>query len=237
MAGKRKSYAQVAKSNKKRRAKQYAKPQSFAAKVNKLILKQSEAKSSFSIGENINLFHGTRACLLTNLLGTDQGVGAHNRIGDKVHAKRVQMKLWLSNKGDRPNVMYRAIVYKTDFANAGINPVNFFLTQGNVVPSAGNAMVALINTDKYTVVSDRIIQPKNGDRSVDMESYHNESSQLVTINVNLNKAITYSVAGGGTPAGTNIYNFMLIPYDKFDDKIIDNIASVSHSTVFTFSDL
>jgi hypothetical protein len=250
MAGKRKSYAEIAKKNSAKRAKQYAPrtqqtPKSFAAKVNQLILKQSEAKSSFSTGENMQLYHamgyhttvpneidGTQKlrATLTNLLGTNQGVGANARIGDKVHGKNVKIKLWLSNKGDRPNVMYRCIVYKTTFDNAGVEPSNFFTTGGNV-------MLGLINTDKYTVVSDRLIQPKDGDYSLESGSLPRERSQMVTINVPLNKAITYSVPGGGTPAGVNCYNLMIIPYDAWGSFPQDNLASMAYSSEFNFNDL
>jgi hypothetical protein len=98
-------------------------------------------------------------------------------------------------------------------------------------------MLSLVNTDMYTVVSDRIINPKSGDYSLESGSLPREHSQLVTINVPVNKAITYSVPGGGTPAGVNCYNLMVIPYDAFGTFPQDNLCSVAHCTEFNFTDL
>ncbi len=85
-----------------------------------IIRRNMETKTVGKQAENVQLFHN-KALYLSNLLATTQGVEDPNdlttnaaRIGDSVKLTNLNIKFWLSNKLDRPNVMYRLIMFWYD---------------------------------------------------------------------------------------------------------------------------
>jgi hypothetical protein len=79
-----------------------------------------ENKRVVDIKENGQLYHN-KALYVSNLYGLiSQGVNdgtagqpppSTSRVGDRIEVKNINVRLWLSNKLDRPNVMYKGILY------------------------------------------------------------------------------------------------------------------------------
>ena len=81
---------------------------------------QPERKVFGFIDENRQLYHN-KTDYLSNFLECKQGTADPNniqgantrlaRIGDEFYLRECNMRLWLSNKSDRPNVMYKCYKY------------------------------------------------------------------------------------------------------------------------------
>ncbi len=83
----------------------------------KAVMGSAETKTVGKQTENVQLFHN-KALYVQNLLATTQGIQDPNdltsnaaRIGDSIRLTNANIKFWLSNKDDRPNVMYRLILF------------------------------------------------------------------------------------------------------------------------------
>ncbi len=88
----------------------------------RLIDEEIEDKSQVGGEENVQLFHN-KSLFVGKILGNigqgvetgDQSTGAAGstqvRIGDEINLKNVNIRFWLSNKLDRPNVMYKGVLF------------------------------------------------------------------------------------------------------------------------------
>ena len=81
-------------------------------------LSLAETKVIRRLSENSQLNHNSteiRGPFLSNIARglADQtaGLGNSARIGDEILLQNLKLKFWLSNKLDRPNVMYRITVF------------------------------------------------------------------------------------------------------------------------------
>lgn len=163
MAFKRK-YSRFNKSKKSRRGK-FSRRRgraSFQSRVKKVIMKTAETKY-YDIGiENVNLEHNTgpTELLFPGYLRSipqwfnpwsviQKGTGRMDRVGDKITPRGMSIKLWIANKSDRPNVMYRIIVAVIPkVVNATVTIPRFDPFQIPNSGSLGNYMVMPADTDK-----------------------------------------------------------------------------------------
>lgn len=179
-----------------------------------------------------------------NMLATTVGGADGQRIGNKLYAKNLNIKLWLSNKADRPNVMYRIMVIRGNKNNMAYGPYPthtgtalkglpyFWDADGNTK----NNMLRDVNRGKYHVVYEKVVQPFGGDYSIESGATQKEHSRLVNINIKLNKTITYDESDLTYPEGENVYSMMIVPYDAYGTGQLDNIASCSFRTNFSYTD-
>lgn len=214
---------------------------SLARVIKSVSLKNSETKYRKIQNENVQLYHNagngvvgtTYYMVVQNLLQTQQGLTQSDRIGDAVHGVYLKVKLWLSNKSDRPNVMYRVaiITMPADQTGSG-NPTNLF--RGDI----GNKMLDYIDTDRYKVIAHKIIQPMAGDYSLESGATNREHSRMVTFSIPLkNRKVVYNTDNGLIPRDQrNCLGLMVIPYDAYGTLTTDNIASMSYVTKFYFKD-
>lgn len=86
------------------------------------------------------------------LRGLDQGTDEHERVGDEIIGQRINYKIWLSNKLDRPNVTYRIVVYRCPKDESETNALDIY--EGTV----GNKLLDYMNTEKYTPVFQKIVK-------------------------------------------------------------------------------
>lgn len=205
--------------------------------IKNVSLKQCETKYTTGSGQNQQLYHngGTSPQYLRigNLLATDQGSNQEQRIGDSVRAKGVAVYLWLSNKLDRPNVMYRIIIFSgpRDQVNV-LSPNNFF--EGHTT----HKMLDMVNTDKYKIIRSKIIQPFAGDYSLESGATNKEHSRLVKFYIPLkNRLVKYGNDNEVVPTNNrDCLSVAIIAYDAFATAETDNIASYSHLTKFYYKD-
>jgi len=166
------------------------------------------------------------------------GTGRANRIGDKITPLSMNLHLWLSNKKDRPNVMYRIIVAKMPKSIGNTvtasNNVNIF--QGAQTGSTGNAMVLPIDHDKgIKPYYDRVIKV-NSSFFWDSDAGQRECSRYIKLKIKRKRAGTIIFDS----ATQNIVNSPLalyvIPYDAYGTLVTDNIATFSFNARMYYKD-
>jgi len=192
---------------------------------------EAEDKVSVVIKENGQLYHN-KPFYVNNLLSNiKQGVSDNSgtgtlsvRIGDRIDLKNINIRFWLSNKLDRPNVMYKGILY--------YYPVGVVPSDTLVWHTQTNKMIDRYNEKLIQIVDTFILQSK--------EMYDNgtekwEHSYLATLNKSYKgKKITYAL-NSDTPGKMRL-GFALVCYDAFGTLQTDNIASFAYNLQLTFED-
>ncbi len=187
----------------------------------KTVGRQSENNQ---LDHNIPVYQG-------ELLATSQGVtdpdnqqGNAARIGDEILLRNCNVRFWLSNKLDRPNVMYKLYLFWYTQGQT-VNNALFYFTQGN-------KMLDRVNNENISIIDQKTVFSK--------EMYLNgtekfEHSQLCTLNGNWKgKKIIYD-QGGSTPKKRNI-GYAVVCYDAFGTLQTDNIASFAVDYAVRFQD-
>lgn len=203
---------------------------SVKAITRQVLRKTMETKTVGKSVENVQLFHN-KPLYQGGLLATSQGVtdpndqsGNQARIGDEVLLRNLNIRFWLSNKLDRPNVMYKLFLFWYDNAVTLSDAVVFF--------TQGNKMLDRINNENVGVIDQKTIFSK--------EMYLNgtekfEHSQLCILNGNWKgKKVKYD-DGSTDPSHKNI-GFCVACYDAYGTLQTDNIASLAYNYVMRFQD-
>lgn len=207
--------------------------------VKTVLTKNAETKYKVLAAENNQLFHNTGAAggivFVSNMLQTQQGLTEESRIGDKVMAKGLSIKLWLSNKADRPNVMYRIMVVATppDQRTAS-TPATFW--EGDT----GNKMLDHINVNRYRVVKSKYVTIGGQDTAFQAGvDTIREKSKLVSMYIPMkDRKVVYNEEAGFVPKyQRDILNLVVVAYDAFGTLTTDNIASFAFCTKFYFKDI
>lgn len=191
----------------------------------------SETINKVDIVENIQLFHN-KPLYVGGLLATSQGVADDNtqsskdvRKGDEILLKNMNIRFWLSNKLDRPNVMYKGVLFWYK-ANTPLSDPIVYFTQTN-------KMLDRYNTETIRVIDQFILNSTN---NYAVDANNHEHSYLATLNKSYkSKRIKYEE---NTPVtkGWDM-GFALVCYDAFGTLQTDNIASVAYNTKLSFKDL
>lgn len=203
----------------------------------KAVMKKSETKSTHVTEENKNLYHNV-GYNITGLLNTTQAISDNqagtsvlaSRIGDQVSAKGLGIKLWLSNKLDRPNVMYRLFVYMYQSQTL---PTMSDLFKSQL----GNRMMDDIDVESYKILYHKRVNLQVGySNSGGGGGYGKECHKYLSIWIPLKLRNLIYNDGGSIPKFKNI-GFAIVPFDSYGTLTTDNIASFAYSYKFYFKDL
>ncbi|AXH73850.1 MAG: putative capsid protein [Circoviridae sp.] len=191
----------------------------------------AETINKVNIVENTQLFHN-KVLYVGNLLATDQGVADDNsqsnkdvRKGDEILLKNMNIRFWLSNKLDRPNVMYKGVLfwYKSELT----------LTDAVVYFTQTNKMLDRYNSESIRVIDQFILKSTN---NYAVDANNHEHSYLATLNKSYKgKRIKYE-ENTPTTKGWDM-GFALVCYDAFGTLQTDNISSVAYNIKLSFKDL
>ena len=223
-------------------------------------LRLAETKEVGRIGENAQLFHNVPVFRGPFLDSIKKGLNdptlqtnANARVGDEILLKSFDQRYWLSNKLDRPNVMYRITTFWFP-GNAGLTATNpvpsdvyFYPPTTGAIP---NVMLLRPNTEVITVISDKIIfsednyaQPTYYPAGGIVAVTGKERSQLRTINKSWkSRKVKYLDSGtdgsgaGGPPKNKEIF-VCISAYDAYGTLQTDNIASYGLNYRLRFKDL
>lgn len=207
---------------------------------------RQEQKLGFLYGENLQLYHngtlysgGNYYLAHNNLLATTVGTTQYKRIGDSVYFQKVDMKVWLSNKLDRPNVMYRIVVIageENDMPD-GTSIVSPQPVSGVEYSASGpSTMLVKWNRDKFKIIRDFYVQPFGGDYSLESGATNKEHSRLIEFSIPINKNIKYKADSGTVPEGANCYGFFITVYDAYGSVATNNIASFAWQATQYYKD-
>lgn len=196
--------------------------------IKAVALGQSETKRLITYAENIQLNHNS-PYVMYNLIGTSQGTSQIQRIGDEVIAQYLNVKLWLSQKLDRPNVMFRIIIFQP---RAGTSNLDW------ATGTSPNRIVSTVDTDKLNFKKQYILKPPPGDYSLETGATNKERSRFLSFSINVkNMKIGYFNDNDTVPKlQKHNYCIVVIAYDSFGTLTTDNIASFSYQYEFYYKD-
>jgi len=203
-------------------------------------LKQCETKkSNFTIEDrqlyhNSTYYHGGFFATEDGPLNPDGfAENDRNRIGDSIVARGVKWRFWLSNKDDRPNVMYKVFIYLYNTEQTATLSDQIFWRGRDGDGSSMNRMIDAPATNRVKILKSFTLTSK-GNYAV--EPNNREHSQLREVYVNLNnKVIRYRKDTDKVPYKQDL-GIAVVPYDAYGTLTSDNIASLAYSMTLYFKD-
>ena len=199
--------------------------------------------------ENIDLYHnaggtGNLVSISTgraaNMLSTAASQFQGGRTGDYLRGKGVSVKLWLSNKLNRPNVMYRVMVVQYFH---GFNP-----TASNSLWRAGaspNLMLASVDFDKFRIRYDRTFPVGSGISASSVGTnllpsanwVGKEHSRQVKFWIGTPGIVKYQTDNGQIPASEkHCLALYVMAYDAFGTLTGDVIGTCAYEITFNWTD-
>lgn len=221
------------------RARKRRGPKRYALRVaRRAMLSMTETKyTSFGV-ENYNIYHNGGVgptysyAIINNLCSVSVGTAQNTRVGDEIYPVGINMKFWLSNKDNRPNVSWRIMIIACppDQVTAA-NPGGLF--KG----TSGNKILDYVDTDKYNIVYQKLLQPQAGDYSLESSATNKEHSRLHSLWIPIRGRLSYQSDGGTTPKyQRHCLSLVVIGYDAYGTLLTDNIASFTCVGRFYFKD-
>lgn len=224
------------KNRKKLRIKGLSKNQvKSVKKLAKTVAMRIPEKKVFGfLDENRQLLHN-KTDYLGAFLACKQGTADPNdlqgsntrlvRIGDEFYLRSVNIRLWLSNKLDRPNVMYKCFLFWYDADLSSLNDAACWFTQQN-------KMLDRINNEQISIIDQKTIF---SGASYENGTEKHEHSYLCTLKGSWKgKKITYS--NGGTVPKKRDIGMMVVCYDAYGTLQTDNIASYAYNAKIVVQD-
>ncbi len=146
------------------------------------------------------------------------------RIGDELLLRNINIRLWLSNKSDRPNVMYKAYLFWYD-TGATLDDAFCYFTNTN-------KMIDRINNENISVIDQKTTFSQY---NYAVDANNHERSQLCTLKASWKgKKITYD-EGGQAPKKRDL-GMILVCYDAYGTLQTDNIASFAYNGTVAYQD-
>ncbi len=216
--------------------------------ANKAIDEEIEDKAQVTGEENLQLYHNKPSYFDKFLVNVSQGVGTGDqgtgqsgiraiRIGDQISLKNINLRFWLSNKLDRPNVMYRLILFWYPVTLA-LSDTVVFMTQKNKMLDRLNTKVIRVIKELHFKSSNNYAQPYQTQPEpviIGPGILGKEASQFKIINKNYkNKKITYD--DNGIQVKGWEMGMCVVCYDAFGTQQTDNISSFAYNRLITFQD-
>jgi len=221
---------------------------SFQARVKRVIMKTTELHYATSYNENLNLYHDVgygagpttsqKAILFNPWVNITKGDTISQRTGDEIIARGMKVRLWLANKLDRPNVLYRVmvVVLPKYYGGALTTGDNVDLFQTN---SGNNTMCALPKREGFKVLYDKIVPLEaHYSRGVGAETAttsFKEAHKFKQFYIKSKKGSKLKWMEDGTLANRPMA-FYVIPYDSFGTLQTDNIGSCCFAYSLFFRD-
>jgi len=223
----------------KKSPKKTFKRKSLISLIKSVSLKPVETKHTHKIDENGNLNHNDPVINL-NHLNTSQSTSDNNtgtsnfacRVGDEVIARGLSYKFWFANKLDRPNVMYKIIIFRYKSGTSPSNPSPYY-SQGT-----SNFMIRDLDTEQFKILKVVTFNLQtNAQRIITVSGalVGAEGHRAISIYIPLkNQKLKYE-NGTATPRFTDI-GYSIVAYDSFGTVSSDIIASFAVNRKFYFKD-
>jgi hypothetical protein len=168
MAYKRKYRSRRKSYRKSRRGRSSRRGRNFQTRVKRVLQKTAETKYFDIAEENVQLNHnlGTSALATSSIAqlynpwaDIIKGTSRQDRIGDKITPRGMSLKLWLANKADRPNLMYRFMVIRCPKSLQGsLTTYQAYPFQTANLASAQNIALMPLDKDRgFRALYDRVI--------------------------------------------------------------------------------
>ncbi len=204
--------------------------------ASEVVDEEIEDKAFVYTEENQQLYHNKPAYVANILSDIEQGTSSGDqnqtggtglktlRTGDQIRLKNINVRFWLSNKLDRPNVMYKGVLFWY--------PVGGTPGDTMVYKTQTNKMLDRYNTKQIKVIDTFIVKSTN---NYAVDANNHEHSYLASLNKSYkNKLIQYDDNGPRTKGWE--LGFSLVCYDAYGTLQTDNIASNAYQILTTFQD-
>lgn len=219
--------------------KSYGSTKRLVKLIQRVSLKKAETKETHRINENLQLIHNQEHLNYT-MLYTQQGIGDNDaglnsfdcRLGNEIVARGLSIKMWFANKLDRPNIMYKVIIFRY---RADTQPATIFKAQGT-----SNIMLRDIDTDRITILKVKTFNLNQGtsERIITATDVFAgaEGHIFKKFWINLkNRQIQYVSQNSGIPKYYDI-GLCVCAYDSWGTPSTDNIASYAYNAKLYFKD-
>lgn len=223
-------------------------------------MKTAETKKYQFADENVQLYHNVgysaavpvAGALPGSLIqpynvwaGILKGTNSFNRVGDRIMPRGMSLKIWLANKLDRPNLMYRMIICTVPKTLAGAattyNNVDLFdVTQ---LGATGNRLLLNLDRDRgIKALYDKVISAQPGISgnynaaagAGNGKEYH--VLKKLWIKRKKSRPIQFDSTNAQQIVNNPLYVYV-IPYDSYGTLITDNVASCSFYGVCYYKDI
>lgn len=212
-------------------------------------LKNCETKkSSLYTGSSVGLFHNL-AYYADNLQRTNQGVSdpegysqsTRNRVGDEVIARGIKIKWFMENVLDRPNVMYRIIVFRYNTLEGnGPGLADPYFWRGTDGQGGNmNRMLDAPNPERVKVLKEILIKPTNqanysqpANGAVGPFVKTNFAECWIPLN---NRKVQYNDSDSRFVRFTDI-GFAVTVYDAINTGQTDQLANLQWVSTFYYKD-
>jgi hypothetical protein len=171
--------------------------------------------------------------------GILKGTNRYNRVGDKISPRGMSLKLWIANKQDRPNIMYRIIIATVP------------KTIGGAV--SGNTNVYPFDTLEIGACNNNMILPLDRDRGVKALYDRTFNLQLglsgtlpstgkeghLVKKLWIKRKTSRPIQFDSTNAQVILNNplvMYVIPYDSWGTPQTDNVASFAYYGTLYYKD-
>lgn len=189
-----------------------------------------EKKNFLWVDENKQLIHN-KSVYIANFLSCKQGVTDPNstpgtnlvRIGDEFYLYNINIRLYLANKYDRPNVTYKAFLFWYDSDMTLSDSAVYFTQQNKLLDRINNESISLL---------DQVIVKSTNNYAGPTEK---EKTYLATLNKSWKgRKVTYDE--GATIPKNRTLGMAIVCYDSYGTLQTDNIASYAYNCQITMSD-
>lgn len=213
----------------------------------------AETKRWIGAEENVQLYHNTgktgttyvNPILFNPWRLITQGTQEVQRIGDEIYPRGMAVNLWLSNKNDRPNILYRIFVcilprmYNASVVAAGsIDPM---ITP--VLGTNGNYCCLPIDTTKgIKVLYDKVLRGNTSGTNACMSNtgalnVPKEWSMFKKLWIRRKRSSKIKYTRGTQEVENKFVAVYVIPYDAYGTLTTDNIASCAYTCTLYFKDV
>jgi len=204
--------------------------------------------------ENVQLYHNTGkagGAYVTPILFNpwrfiSQGTTENQRVGDEIYPRGMSLRIWMANKLDRPNILYRLVVcvlprmYNASVTNAGSLDLGVSPNTG----TNGNYCCLPVDTTKgIKVLYDKVLRNEMGvSQSAagdNMTSYvfRKECHLFKKLFIKRSKNNKIKYTRQTQEIENKFIAVYLIPYDSYGTLTTDNIASCAYTCTMYFKDV
>lgn len=257
MAYKRKYRSRPYKKSRRGKYGRRARRQTFKQRVKRIVMKAAETKYTTIGFENVALWHDVgnlagprteQAAIFFNPWSyVSQGTLSKNRIGDIVMPRGIAINLWLANKLDRPNLMYRVMVVVLPRSIQGTVPTYNNVDLFKAVDNGVNNSTLMAEVDKEKVLKvlyDKVIRNEagvsaisTGTQAVPSANFRGaEKHALIKIWIKAKKQKNIQYINNTNEHRNNFLSLYVIPYDSFGTLQTDNVASCSWNAKLYWKD-
>jgi len=180
-----------------------------------------EVKAYTTQSSNAQLYHNVPVYMANTLSLFDsitQGAGFGQRIGSRIFAKRLRVRVVFNNKVDRPNCSYRVAVTAAP-TNSNTDAFNELFSGGGFT-----GIHAITNSQ---LLYDTVFPLNQGSGMENNVTPNKERSFNHTLEIPLNHPVVYNTADN---KATTTLTVWFVSYDAYGTLITDNISSVAQVT-------